>query len=244
MKSLLSQGNKRNSVTFHAGYMTRGRRTTTAPEHDRFSSNYKKNTSLGKLSLWNHPEKHKSYKKKAKKFSQKRFDSGKIIIFAHRPRTTFCTAQVLSTSQGFSSESVWASALPSFLEKKEESFSNDIQFLEAWISSAKHESARLQQKCSEYDQAAPIWAKTCTNCHLTGHQKRHCKNPPCPRIIQCNLQSTHPEVKSEAPFTRVRTITGRTTTVWVLPLQWCGEPLNQGILVKSRWVPIVSTLSC
>lgn len=46
--------------------MTWGRRTTTAPEHDRFSSNYKKNTSLGKLSLWNHPEKHKSYKKKLK----------------------------------------------------------------------------------------------------------------------------------------------------------------------------------
>ena len=81
--------------------------------------------------------------------------------------------------------------------KKQESFSDEIQFLEARISSAKHEYTRLQQKANEYERAAPKRAKTCSNCHLTGHQKRYCKNPTCPGISQYSLQSKHLEVKSE-----------------------------------------------
>ena len=104
-------------------------------------------------------------------------------------------AQVPSTSQGCASEYRESSQSASFLAKKQERFSDDIQFLEARISSAKHEYTRLQQKTNE--RAAPKRAKTCSNCHLTWHQKKHCKNPTCPGITQCSLQSKHPEIKSE-----------------------------------------------
>ena len=89
------------------------------------------------------------------------------------------------------------SSSTSFLAKKEERFSDDIQFLEARIPSAKQEYTRLQQQVGDYDRMAPKRAKTCSNCHLTGHQKRHCKNPTCPGISQCSLQCKHPEIKAE-----------------------------------------------
>ena len=111
--------------------------------------------------------------------------------------TSAHAAQVPSTSQGCASESRESSQSASFLAKKQESFSDGIQFLEARISSAKNEYTWLQQKGNEYERAAPKRAKTCSNCRLTGHQKRHCKNPTCPGISQCSLQSKHPEIKSE-----------------------------------------------
>ena len=89
------------------------------------------------------------------------------------------------------------SSSTSFLAKKEERFSDDIQFLEARIPSAKQEYTRLQQQVGDYDRMAPKRAKTCSNCHLTGHQKRHCKNQTCPGISQCSLQCKHPEIKAE-----------------------------------------------
>ena len=85
----------------------------------------------------------------------------------------------------------------SFLAKKEERFSDDIQFLEVRIASAKQEYTRLQQQASDYERRAPKQAKTCLNCHLIGHQKRHCKNLTCPGVSQCSLQCKHLEIKAE-----------------------------------------------
>ena len=91
----------------------------------------------------------------------------------------------------------------SFLAKKEERFSDDIQFLEERIASAKQEYTWLQQQAGDRLQQqagegrAPKQAKTCSICHLTGHQKRHCKNPTCPGISQCSLQCKHLEIKAE-----------------------------------------------
>lgn len=104
-------------------------------------------------------------------------------------------AQVPSTSQGNSSKLSEPSS--SFLAKKDESFSDEVQFLQTRIASAKQEHTRLQQQASEYDEAAPKRGKTCSNCHLPGHDRRQCKNPTCSGISQCNIQSKHPEIKAE-----------------------------------------------
>lgn len=84
-----------------------------------------------------------------------------------------------------------------FLATKQENMTDEIQFLETRISSAKIEYIRLLQEAEKYDEAAPKKARTCTNCHQPGHQKRQCNKPSCPGICHCNLQSKHPEFKSE-----------------------------------------------
>lgn len=85
-----------------------------------------------------------------------------------------------------------------FLERKQEGITDDIQFLQTRVTSAKHELSRLQRQAYEYEEMAPKrGAKTCSICHLSGHTKATCKNPPCPGISTCNLQSKHPELKSE-----------------------------------------------
>lgn len=83
-----------------------------------------------------------------------------------------------------------------FLERKQEGITDDIQFLNTRIASAKHEFSRLQAQANEYDEMAPKRAKTCSNCHLPGHTKGTCKNPTCPGISTCSLQTKHPEFKS------------------------------------------------
>ena len=55
----------------------------------------------------------------------------------------------------------------------------------------------MQQQAGDYERRAPKRAKICSNCHLTGHQKRHRKNPTCPGVSQCSLQCKHPEIKAE-----------------------------------------------
>lgn len=65
------------------------------------------------------------------------------------------------------------------------------------ISSAKDEYTRLLQEADDYERKAPKRAKLCTNCHQPGHQKRLCKKPECPGIRYCNMQSKHPEFRSE-----------------------------------------------
>ena len=83
-----------------------------------------------------------------------------------------------------------------FLGKKQEGITSDIQFLQTRIASAKHEFSRLQAQANEYDKMAPKRAKTCSNCHLPGHTKGTCKNPTCPGISNCSIQTKHPEFKS------------------------------------------------
>lgn len=112
------------------------------------------------------------------------------------------TSQASATPGTSSSHGASVSAVPntsnsSFLEKKENSLSEDLGFLEARIASAKHEHARLLQTADHHDELAPKRAKTCTNCHLPGHQKSKCSRPPCSGIENCNIQSKHPEFRNE-----------------------------------------------
>lgn len=107
-----------------------------------------------------------------------------------RPSTSQANSTTVSSSnQGAQSNS--------FLANKQEEMTEEIQFLDARISSAKHEHTRMLQEADEYDQAAPKRAKTCSNCHQPGHQNRGCKKTPCTGIGNCKLQSKHPELQRE-----------------------------------------------
>lgn len=85
----------------------------------------------------------------------------------------------------------------SFLAKKQMNMNDDIQFIQTRVSSAKEEYTRLLQQADDYDRKAPKRAKLCSNCHQPGHQKRLCTKMECPGIRNCNMQSKHPEFRSE-----------------------------------------------
>lgn len=72
-----------------------------------------------------------------------------------------------------------------------------MEFLQTRIRSAKNELTKLKHKGIEYEEKAPKWGKSCSNCHLPGHTKGNCRNPPCTGISSCSLHSKHPEFKSE-----------------------------------------------
>ena len=85
-----------------------------------------------------------------------------------------------------------ATLLTGFLNRKEEDLTGDMEFLQTRIMSAKNELTRLKHKAIEYEEKAPKRGKSCSNCHLPGHTKVNCRNPPCTGISTCNLQSKHP----------------------------------------------------
>lgn len=85
----------------------------------------------------------------------------------------------------------------SYLGKKEDDIQEEMQFFKVQIASARQEHERLQMEAEEYDTVAQRRVKTCSNCHLAGHNKGSCNNPICPGVKNCRLRCKHPEVKSE-----------------------------------------------
>ena len=79
----------------------------------------------------------------------------------------------------------------SFLAAKEQSFSKDIQFLQAHVPTST-QSTTTTKTWIWWSSTERI--KISFNCHLTGHQRRNCKSPAHSGVSDCSLQSKYPEM--------------------------------------------------
>ena len=85
-----------------------------------------------------------------------------------------------------------------YLEKKGAKLTENLSFIQTQLTSAVDQLEAVRNRYAEASSKVNSRrGKLCTKCHMPGHNKARCLNPPCEDMNSCGASERHPESKNE-----------------------------------------------